>query len=395
MEQKLFVKNILIFYLYLSFATPKAFLLIGLPMILYIEGFTPFAIGLFSLTSIPYITAFLFSPIIDGFVFEKNHYKKWIGIFAFIYLGLIFFLSYYSLKEDYFLIFFLILFIVFISTFLDTSLNALATKIFTKEEQSSAGGFKSSAYFTSSIIGNGFILLLYNSYGWDFAILSIISLNIPSFFILYYIQEQKSKVEKQTIPFKQISNFFKQKQIFQWIMILATYFMFLFPLWIFLKPYLLSKGLEPDTVAILAGLLGSSIAAIGSLGFSFFSKNIDKKLLLFRFSVFNFLVVGFFIILEVFTLSLFFIVLCVTFIALSMGLSNSILFALIMHNCRKEYKAIDYSVQLSIDATGRIFAGMIAGMLIEMFTYKGLFLICFLGIIMVLFLVYRYLHKPI
>jgi len=395
MEQKLFVKNILIFYLYLSFATPKAFLLIGLPMILYIEGFSPFAIGLFSLTSIPYITAFLFSPIIDGFVFEKNHYKKWIGIFAFIYLGLIFFLSYYSLKEDYFLIFFLILFIVFISTFLDTSLNALATKIFTKEEQSSAGGFKSSAYFTSSIIGNGFILLLYNSYGWDFAILSIISLNIPSFFILYYIKEQKSKVEKQTIPFKQISNFFKQKQIFQWIMILATYFMFLFPLWIFLKPYLLSKGLEPDTVAILAGLLGSSIAAIGSLGFSFFSKNIDKKLLLFRFSVFNFLVVGFFIILEVFTLSLFFIVLCVIFIALSMGLSNSILFALIMHNCRKEYKAIDYSVQLSIDATGRIFAGMIAGMLIEMFTYKGLFLICFLGIIMVLFLVYRYLHKPI
>lgn len=362
-------------------------------MILHLQGFSPSAIGLFSLASIPYVTAFLFSPIIDGFVFEKNHYKKWIGIFAIIYVGLLFLISCFPLKENYYLLFSLILLIVFVSTFLDTPLNALCAKIFTQEEQSSAGGFKSAAYFTSSILGNGLILLLYNNYGWKFAILSIVFLILPSFIILYYIKEQKSEVEKRTIPFKQIIYFFKQENIVIWIVILATYFMFVFPIWIFLKPYLLLHGFNPDNVALLAGLLGSSIAAIGSLGVSFFAKNMDKKQLLFSFALLNTLTISLFLLLEL--LSLNFMLINIIFIALSMGLSNSILFAMIMNNCRKEYKhkAIDYSIQLSIDAMGRMFAGMMAGILIEMFSYKGLFIVCLFGILGVLFMVFRYLKK--
>jgi len=393
MGQKLLIKNILISYLYLSFSTPIIFLLIGLPMILHLQNLSPAAIGLFQLVSIPYIIAFLFSPIIEGIAFKKSHYKKWILIFTIIYIVLLFMISNFSLKENYYLLFCLILLTVFTSTLLDIPLNALATKIFTKEEQSSAGGFKSTAYFSSAIIGNGVMLLIYNIVGWKYTIFSIILLMLPSLFILYFIEERNNIVHKKTIQYNQIIKFFQQKNILIWLIILVTYFMFLSPLWVFLKPYLLSKGFEANTVAALAGLLGSFIAVAGSLGFSFFAKNLDKKLLLFRFTFFSFFTICLFLVLEFFDLPFFYILICIFAIALSKALSTSILFAMIMNNCREEYKAIDYSVQLSLSATGRVLFGMIAGILIEMFTYKGLFIVCFVGMLIVVFLVYRYLKS--
>jgi len=391
MNKQLLIKNILISYLYISFSTPISFLLIGLPMILYMEGFSPSAIGWFQLSSIPYIIAFLFAPIFDGIVFKKNHYKKWIGIFAVIYLCLLILMSQFSLKEDYYILFTLILLSVFISTFLDTPLNALSVKIYTKQEQASAGGFKSFAYFSSSILGNGLILLLYNTYGWNIAIFSIVGLILPSFIILIYLKEQESSITKRTIDFRQILNFFRQKNILSWFVILLSYFTFIFPLWIFLKPYLLSHGFAPNQVALYAGLIGSAIAAISSLSVSLFAKYMEKKQLLFSFALLNTFTLALFLSLELFSTPL--MILNTLFIALSMGLSNSIFFAMIMNNCRKEYKAIDYSLQLSMDALGRILMGVLAGLIVEKFSFGSLFLICFLGIFIVLFLVYRYLKS--
>ena len=393
MQQKLFTKNLFIGYLYISFSTPMFFLLAGLPMILSLEGFSPSAIGLFQLSSIPYITSFLFSPIVEGFVFKRNHYKKWIFIHLSLYIFLLFMISNFSLKEDYYLLFTLILFATFSSTLVAIPLNALSTKIFTQDEQLSAGGFKSSAYFISSLIGNGVMLLVYNSFGWSYTMFAIILLLLPSLIILYIINEPDSIVKKQSMPYKQIIEFFKQKNIFKWILILGTYFTFLFPIWIFLKPYLLSKGIEANHVVIIAGIYGSSLAAVGSLGVSFFAKNFDKKLLLFRFSLLSIFTVCLFIALEFFDLSLGFIILCVTSIAISKALSGSIIFALMMNNSRKEYKAIDYSVQSSIYALGGISTGIGAGLIIESFDYRSLFIIALFGMSMVSLFVYNYFRS--
>jgi len=393
MEQKLLIKNIFIAYLYIGTKTPIFFLLAGLPMILFMEGFSPTAIGLFQLASIPYITAFLFAPIVDGMVFQKNHYKKWIFIYFCIYLSLLFSISFFSLKENYYLLFTLILLSVFVETLLATPLNALATKIFTKDEYSSAGGFKTTAYFTSSMIGNGAMLLVYNSFGWEYTIYTMILLLLPTLIILYIIKEPDSIVKKQRIDYKQIIKFFKQTNIFKWVLILFTYFIFLSPIWIFLKPYLLSKGIDPDSVAIIAGIYGSFIAVIGGLGVSFFARNFDNKVLLFIFSLLSIFTIILFIILDFFNLSFYFMIVCVTLLTLSKGLSGSIVTAIIMNHCRKKYRAIDYSIQGSIYAAGGIFAGMMAGIIIESFSYYTLFIILLFGMVMVSFLIYKYLKN--
>lgn len=393
MNKQLLVKNLLVSYLYISFSTPISFLLIGLPMVLYMEGFNPSAIGWFQLASIPYIIVFLFAPIFDGIVFKENHYKKWLGIFAIVYLVLLSLMTQFSLKEDYYILFTLIFLSVFTSTFLDTPLNALSVKIYTKEEQTSAGSFKSFAYFTSSILGNGLILFLYNTFGWNMAILSIIGIIIPSFIILFFIKEQKSEIVKRTVDFKQIINFFKQKNIFSWLIVLISYFTFIFPLWIYLKPYFLSHGFSANQVALYAGLIGSTIAALSSLSVSFFVKRMQKKQLLFSFALLNTFTLALFLTLELLSTPL--MIVNTIFIALSMGLSNSVFFAMIMHHCRKEYKAIDYSIQLSMDALGRILMGILAGFIIETFSFKSLFLICFIGIFIVLFFIYRYVKNPL
>lgn len=200
-------------------------------------------------------------------------------------------------------------------------------------------------------------------------------------------------VKKQKIDYKQIIEFFKQKNILKWILILFTYFIFLSPIWIFLKPYLLLKGVEADSVAIIAGIYGSFIAAAGGLGVSFFAKNFDNRFLLFIFSFICVFSIILFITLDFFNLSFYFMIVCVSLFALSKGLSGSIVSAIIMSNCRKEYRAIDYSIQSSIYAAGGIFSGMIAGAIIENFSYKSLFIILLVGMTITSVLIYRYLKQ--
>ncbi len=161
----------------------------------------------------------------------------------------------------------------------------------------------------------------------------------------------------------------------------------------FLKPYLIAKGVEPNTVALLVGIYGSLVATFGSLSISFLNKRFTKKYLLHKFTFLNIFSIFLFVLVEYYPLSFGFLIVSVTCIALSMALSSSILFALMMDYTRKEFRAIDYAMQSSIDAIGRILAAIIAGSLIQHFSYQTMFIFEFLGMGFVLAFVYWFFKK--
>lgn len=382
-------KNILFSVLFTAVLTPMIFFVMGLPMILQIKGFDASLIGIFQLAGLPMIFKFLMSPPIDKIVFEKKHYKKWTFYIGIVYILLLTIISFLSLENSIYPIFIAILITAFISTFMDIPLNALAIKTFKKEERISAGSYKISAYSLASLLGGGVFLLVFNHLGWNLTFILMACFILFSLFALYFIEENDEIINAEKISSKNIITFFKQKDIGIWIFILSFYFVSISALWVFMKPYLISKDITADDVAIYVGIYGSFVAILGGALSNYIGKKFSKKNLLIIFMFFNVFSTSLLIFIEYYNLTFYFLIICVTFIALAIALSSAIIFSMIMDYSREESRAIDYSIQSSIFSFTRIISAVIAGIIVSNFGFGTMFVFELICLILVTFIIYK------
>ncbi|WP_151949483.1 MFS transporter [Aliarcobacter butzleri] len=382
-------KNILFSILFTAILTPMIFFVMGLPMILQIKGFDASLIGIFQLAGLPMIFKFLMSPPIDKIVFEKKHYKKWTFYIGILYILLLTIISFLSLENSIYPVFIAILITAFISTFMDIPLNALAIKTFTKEQSLSAGSYKISAYSMASLLGGGIFLLVFNHLGWNLTFILMALLVLFSLFALYFIEENDEIIYVEKISSKNIITFFKQKDISIWIFILSFYFVSISALWVFMKPYLIHKGVKPDDVAIWVGIYGSFIAILGGALSNYIGKKFSKKSLLIIFMFFNIFSTSLLIFIEQYNLTFYYLIISITFIALAIALSSAIIFSMIMDYSRKESRAIDYSVQSSIFSFTRIISAVIAGIIVSNFGFDKMFIFELFCLVLVTFVIYK------
>lgn len=382
-------KNILFSILFIAILTPMIFFVMGLPMILQIKGFDASLIGIFQLAGLPMIFKFLMSPPIDKIVFEKKHYKKWTFYIGILYILLLTIISFLSLENSIYPVFIAILITAFISTFMDIPLNALAIKTFTKEQSLSAGSYKISAYSMASLLGGGIFLLVFNHLGWNLTFILMALLVLFSLVALYFIEENDEIIYLERISSKNIITFFKQKDIGIWIFILSFYFVSISALWVFMKPYLIHKGVKPDDVAIWVGIYGSFIAILGGALSNYIGKKFSKKNLLIIFMFFNIFSTSLLIFIEQYNLTFYYLIISVTFIALAIALSSAIIFSMIMDYSRKESRAIDYSVQSSIFSFTRIISAVIAGIIVSNFGFDKMFIFELFCLVLVTFVIYK------
>ncbi|MCT7618331.1 MFS transporter [Aliarcobacter butzleri] len=382
-------KNILFSILFTAILTPMIFFVMGLPMILQIKGFDASLIGIFQLAGLPMIFKFLMSPPIDKIVFEKKHYKKWTFYIGILYILLLTIISFLSLENSIYPVFIAILITAFISTFMDIPLNALAIKTFTKEQSLSAGSYKISAYSMASLLGGGIFLLVFNHLGWNLTFILMALLILFSLIALYFIEENDEIIYVEKISSKNIITFFKQKDIGIWIFILSFYFVSISALWVFMKPYLIHKGVKPDDVAIWVGIYGSFIAILGGALSNYIGKKFSKKSLLIIFMFFNIFSTSLLIFIEQYNLTFYYLIISITFIALAIALSSAIIFSMIMDYSRKESRAIDYSVQSSIFSFTRIISAVIAGIIVSNFGFDKMFIFELFCLVLVTFVIYK------
>lgn len=390
MISQLAKKNILFGILFTSFFTPIIFFMMGLPMILQMKGFDASLIGLFQLVGIPTVLKFLLSPPVDKIVFTKNHYKKWIFYTGILYIVLLFSISFLSLNTNIYFVFIAIFTTALISTFIDIPLNALAIKVFTKEQRISAGSYKISAYCLSGLLGGGVYLLLYNQLGWSTTFNLMAMMIVISLLTLHYIEESDTKIEEQKVSLKSIILFFQQKNIGIWVFLLSFYFAFISAVFVFLKPYFISKGIPANDVAIYVGIYGGIIGILGGALANKIGNNYSKKTLLTSFMLFNILSTLVLILTNNIESDLSFLLIVVTLISLAISLSSAIIFSMIMDYSRNESRAIDYSIQSSLFSLTRIISAVIAGILVSNIGFNGMFIFEMIAMIIVAIVVYNF-----
>lgn len=383
--------NFLFSILFTAFLTPVIFFTMGLPMILQMKGFDASLIGFFQLLGIPTVLKFLVSPPVDKIRFKNNHYKKWVFYVGIVYVISLIFTSSLSLENsNIYLIFVFLLISTIISAFIDIPLNALAIKVFTKEQRISAGSYKISAFFIAGLLGGGVFLLIYNSFEWKISFLLMAFFVLISLFALYFIEETNETIEKRNdVSFYTIISFFKQKNISIWIFILMFYFAFISAVWVFMKPYFISKGINANDVAVYVGIYGSILGFLGGILASFIAKRFSKKTILVLFSNFNIIAVFILIFIENFSISISFMLICVSFTAIAIALSSAIIFSMIMDYSRSSSKGVDYALQSSLFALTRIISAVIAGLIISNFGFGKMFIFEIICISLVTFYIYK------
>lgn len=381
--------NLLFSVLFTATLTPIIFFVMGLPMILQLKGFDASIIGFFQLAGLPVVLKFLMSPPIDKIVFEKKHYKKWIFYIGILYIFLLLMIGFLSLEDSIYIVFIAILLTSFISTFIDIPINALAIKTFTKEQSLSVGSYKIIAYSLAALLGGGVFLLFYNHLGWQITFFIMAFFIFISLFALYFINENDEKVEVENISLKNIITFFRQKDIGIWIFILSFYFVSVSAIWVFMKPYLIHKGIKPDDVAIYVGIYGSFIAILGGFISNYIGQKFSKRNLLILFMFFNIFSVSILIFIEYNNLTFYYLIVSVTMFALAISLSSAIVFSLIMDYSRSSSRAIDYSVQSSIFAFTRMISAVIAGIIVSNFGFSKMFIFELICLVLVTFVIYK------
>lgn len=385
-------KNILFGLLFTAFTTPSVFFMMGLPMILQMQGFDASFIGLFQMVGFSAVLKFLLSPPIDRIVFRHNHYKKWIAGMGIAYIVLLLVLSRLSLEHTA-VTFSLIFITVFMATWIDIPLNALAIKVFSKEERLCAGSYKMSAFFMAGLLGGGVVLLCYNRFGWENTFLMLAFFVSVALLSLFKIVESDTlSTPSSMIAFATIRSFLQQEKIGIWLFTVAFYFAFISAVWIFMKPYLIAKGIAPDDVALSVGIYGSIIGFFGGIFPSYLEKYFTKKTLLIAFSCFNALSVMMLLLMELFNFNLKVVLIAITLTALAISFSSAIIFALMMDYARQTSKAVDYAVQSSLFALTRIVSAMIAGVIVSVQNYSMFFVFELVCIVAVTFVVVR--HYP-
>ena len=382
--------NLLFASLFTAILTPMIFFVMGIPMILQMKGYDSTIIGIFQLIGLPMVFKFLMSTPIDKFVFKKRHYKKWTFYSGVIYALLLFSISFLSLEKNIYLVFIAIFITALFSTFIDIPLNALAIKLFKKEERISAGSYKVSAFCIAAMLGSGVFLLFFNHLGWKTTFIIMASMLLFSLISLSFIKENDEIIKEKKASLKDIVTFFKQKNIGIWVIILCFYFAFISAIWVFFKPYLINKGIKPDDIAIYVGIYGSIIGFLGGLLTNKIGNIFSKKTLLITFMIFNIFSTIVLIYIEQANLTYPYLLFSITFIALSISLSSAIIFSMIMDYSRKGSRAIDYSIQSSIFSFTRIISAIIAGILISNFRFQGMFIFELFGMLILTLFIYKF-----
>lgn len=361
--------------------------MLGMPMILQMKGFDASVIGLFQIVGLPMVLKFFMSPPVDKFRARKNHYKKWILPVGILYFLLLAYISFLSIEKNISYLFLVALLTSVIANFIDIPLSALAIKAFKKEERIMASGYRMSAYFISLILGGGAFLISYNELGWKITFQIMSWMILFSLWALFFIKENDSVHIEKKAKFKDIILFFKHVDK-KWLFLLSTYFMFISAVWVFAKPYFISRGMNPNDVALYVGMYGGAIGAMSGFSMSFFYK-FKKKTLLIAFAFLNCLGIFFLIVLYNF-LSIAFLLFLIGLLGIGVAFSSALIHAIIMDKARADTKAIDYAVQSSLFSLTRILSAVLAGVIISHFGFKIMFIFELLGMAFIVFWIWKF-----
>jgi len=371
-RQNWWPQQLLLGWLHLCLTAPVIYLFVGLPLVMRQQGLDGVQMGLLQLAGLPAMLKFVLGAPVDRWRFARHNYRCWAMLLALAYAAALLWLAAYPLERELsWSLFALLMWLSLLATWVDVPLNALAICLLPESQRLRAGAVRSAAMSLGAIAGGGIMLMLNTRYGWAVPLI-VLAAGVFSCVCLLPLLGAATLpgMPQVAVHWRQILHWFAPVQNRFWAVLLLLYYPLLGAVWIYLKPLLLDAGFEAGRIAFLVGVVGGIIAAVGSLAASRISRRLvqrfgDAHRALPLFALCEMLAVAALWLAFGLELGQGALLAAAALVAVMIGASAGLIFALMMEHTREGLAALDYGIQASLFVFGRSVIPLAAGMLLD------------------------------
>ena len=213
---------------------------------------------------------FLWAPLVDRYGSRRRgHYRSWLVVTQpAAALGIVA-LAPLDVGENLGLIVALLSVVAVLSATQDIATDALAVRMMSGRERGGINGLQIGANFVGDVIGGGFVLVMYDAFGWVPAILTLaVVVAIPTYFIRRFREPIVEPADTAT-PARRPSMFsvFRQPGVKRWALVLTPLLAIAMPgAYGMLVPILIDSGVSVGMVGMLTNGLGGVIGIAAAIG---------------------------------------------------------------------------------------------------------------------------------
>lgn len=266
------------FSLYIAQSIPMSFFATALPVLMRQGDYSLFAIAMLKLIKVPWIIKFLWSPLVDSRTENLRDYKRWIFGAEIVYAAIIFTVAMLNLETNFPTIIVLIILAFISSATQDIATDAMAARSFERKDSSLLNSIQSMGTFTGSMVGGGFLLLLFHKIGWTrllpwvaiFVLMALIPLALNK-----KIRLRERKNTRKARP-KDMLLFFKQKNIWRQVLFLVLFYAGMIGILSSLSPFLVDLGYNMKEIGAMVGVFGVSTGIFCAFLTGIFIRKIGK-----------------------------------------------------------------------------------------------------------------------
>ena len=370
-------KYLLLGSLYIAQYLPIGFFDQALPVLLRQQGYSLKAINLVYLLALPWMLKFLWSPIVDHYRSRRwGHYRCWIIVLESLLVLTIVAIAISDLRQNLSWLLTTFFAICFLSATQDIATDALGVKLLAPHERGVGNGIQNAGNFLGAILGGGVMLILIARWGWTTSfLLMAIALALPLMLVLQH-QEKVIKPTYGGLPdFKAIADFFYRPQINPWLLVLLISPMGSSMASSILKPFFVDIGLSLQQIGSLNSLAGYTSGLVGSLVGGLLLIHWGHQRGLINFVIFKTMGVACLLIPVLGAKNLAIIYLVVALHQFTVGMTTTVIMALMMSQSRLAMAGTDYTIQTALQMIGSTAAVVVGGVLADWLGYPIFFLL--------------------
>lgn len=365
--------------LYVSQYIPLMFFYEALPVYMRQKGSSLQTIALVNLLILPVVFKFLWSPLIDRYGFTRwGHYRFWIVLFQIIVSLLTIVCAFIDISQNLNLLLIIGFVMCVFCTSQDIAADAMAVNLLSPAERGLGNGIQVSGHYLGAVIGSGGMLILLDKIGWQKTMLLITLIMIISLVpILLHREQVKVKPYGKAPPiWRELGDFFGRRDLWLWLLVLATYTTGSSMAITMFRPLLVDLGLSAAQIGLLIGVVSYGVGTLGALVGGLTVNFLDRKRLLIAGGCFQAVVIfafllpawGFSSLVILYSLGILF--------NGTFGFAETATSTIRMDNSDRDNAGRDFTIQTSIVFVSSAIAGSISGTIAEAIGYSGLFILC-------------------
>lgn len=355
-------KMILLGSLYTTQFIALGFFVTALPVILREQGMPLEQIGLLYLFGLLWVFKFLWAPFIDRFGSRRlGHYRGWLLLLQPVLVLLPLAMIPLDLNRDFPLIMVFVGIIAFVSATQDVASDVLAVGLLAPGERGLGNGIQLGGGLLGGAIGGGFVLLAYSFLGWagSMVVLSV-GTALPLVLILRH-RENEARVNEGNPGarpgFVEIVRVFRRPGMGRWAALILLFSLGLSMVYALLNPMLVDIGWSVARISLVTVIGGSVMGILGGLLAGFVIRSAGRKRSLVAFGVLQAATLAVLIPSSLNLQSgaaLYVGAACILF---AYGVTNTVLYTMMMDRSRYESPGTDYTSQYCVLQFGGIVAG--------------------------------------